>query len=1171
MHHRYFVIAAAAAIATPCFTPPASAQDNVLVRVIHGVATTATGQPLARTRLFLYGPPGDRNVNTGGDVIVMTDDQGRFQRRVAKRHLMIAEPGKPGPTFMMLPLDNASWTASPLPDAGGNFDSNVQDILSRSSKMCVTKWLTGGEEPSISLVAPEMSSIVIALRDPNGKALANHAVEVVAPNDNLSYQGGALIYHGVTDGLGRLRMLQYPGLQRLEIAAPGVGYVFTGYFDAPTNTITSPLLPPLAPFGRISGTVAQELRGPAGIVSLQRSSREGFAWLQTKRPIDAQGRFTLADIPGGEIEFTIHGNGHTIQRSVRLHPGEIVPDVKFEMQPWELSPAAPTTVALLGGVFTPAADASEDPSSAVSGHVTDIAGHPVANADVYALYQSYDGHRIGQQTLTTKTGADGAFSIVDLPKELNGSVVMLYAFQAGHPLASTPAEPNAGTTPITTPKKFHGNLIVPDGHSGLVVCVLQDGKPMGGASVRATRHLEQGWFDEAIGSRGTSANLTQIIAPTATTDANGEARFENLTPGLWDITASSTEMRKLADSAPRPSYQGVGSAVAVGGDTMRRFTMNVAPTPELSSYHVLTPSGQIPDPGSVGFGIELLSRSSGGGFSGPLDEHGNRTVDLSQNGLWRVSAIYHNPLRNGAPQNVGPYDIGIVYSAVSPAIPMPNLVPIRTSTHPAGRLRVRLFDANGQAMRGSVVIRTWPFEIPFAGSVDASGEVLFSDLTSGNYSVQAYSNGSTPPNIGKDGDALPSDNALKHVAVLISTKASVSSGDEARVDIHPTPEGYIRGKIADADDPKNYNVYINHYEQNPAAVHYDRNTGEFIAGPFPKGEVPLRVQRVTGASGDAQSSGRNWPVTVVPGQVVHVTLKTERNTPAPPLLTQFSPRILLSDGVTPAWGAHIAVFTPDSVDPAIWSQADPAGHLSPRYESRFLGMGPAAALKPGGDPTETVVIAWLPGNAGAAILPYSPVSRQDIVLPAPISTHGRITVGEESVSRLNSTFRILAAYQGRGKLNVFLNVDTTAQADGSFDLSGLTPGTYKIQAARDGIWLSETKTVIVGNGALPDLDFDIGAPGAATIVHLRNAQGKPIGVKSVRVARPTGPLTDILWPDTFPVDPAGDVRLEGLEAGPHQISAGDGKGRVRLSKPFAVPAFTESAPMTEVTVALPGD
>ncbi len=144
---------------------------------------------------------------------------------------------------------------------------------------------------------------------------------------------------------------------------------------------------------------------------------------------------------------------------------------------------------------------------------------------------------------------------------------------------------------------------------------------------------------------------------------------------------------------------------------------------------------------------------------------------------------------------------------------------------------------------------------------------------------------------------------------------------------------------------------------------------------------------------------------------------------------------------------------------------------------------------------------------------------------------GKVTVDGQPVSSINSSFRVFAAYQGHGNLNDLLSVDATPQADGTFELRGLTPGTYLVQAARDGIWMSKPETLVVSNGSLPDLGLDIPEPGAAVDLTIVDKAGKRVPYAEIKIQGADGPLAHRLWPEMIIADCSGCLHLEGLSAG----------------------------------------
>jgi hypothetical protein len=161
-------------------------------------------------------------------------------------------------------------------------------------------------------------------------------------------------------------------------------------------------------------------------------------------------------------------------------------------------------------------------------------------------------------------------------------------------------------------------------------------------------------------------------------------------------------------------------------------------------------------------------------------------------------------------------------------------------------------------------------------------------------------------------------------------------------------------------------------------------------------------------------------------------------------------KIFRADGVTPALGAKLLYFEAHETTPSFVAMADALGTVQSRGFWRPLGARSS--------PTQPMAVVFLPGTAGAAIklLPRPPDGPLRITLPAPIAVSGRVLVGGVAPSGRRGTIEVLAQWQGEDFLKPYLNVKTTAEADGNFYLGGMTPGDYVIQAALDSIWLSPT-------------------------------------------------------------------------------------------------------------------
>jgi hypothetical protein len=131
--------------------------------------------------------------------------------------------------------------------------------------------------------------------------------------------------------------------------------------------------------------------------------------------------------------------------------------------------------------------------------------------------------------------------------------------------------------------------------------------------------------------------------------------------------------------------------------------------------------------------------------------------------------------------------------------------------------------------------------------------------------------------------------------------------------------------------------------------------------------------------------------------------------------------------------------------------------------------------------------------------------------------------------------RLIAGHQGSGVLDGPLSVEGIVEPDGRFTLRGLTPGTYRVQAVRDGIWLSRSATLKISPDDKPgDLSLDIPDPGAAVTLALVDSNGRPADRRRLKLARPEGPFT-ALWPEHITTGANGTIIVRGLEVGAHQL------------------------------------
>jgi len=1141
----------------------------------------------------------------------VTDAQGRFvwtvPPDVAWNVPQDTSPGNEALACYALPL-GPGWQArvalAPHYDAIGG----PRTLMEKATRRCATRWVRAGANSELAVVLPDAGWINVLVRAPDGQALLQHAVQVVVPDTFANY-AGAVVYEGTTDTTGHLHLRFYPGLRRFRVFVPGVGFGSTGMVEVLPGREATAQMPPLARFARVSGTVAPSLIRAGAYVSLDDSFADEHKWYNPHAVVDEQGHFMLDGVLPGEHLLTLVGSQQPATAiSLMVSPGEQVTGLV-------LSPPSTDNKSMS---FNPrplqTANKAETAKPLVHGRVTDVTGKPIAGADVYAIC-SYDGGiRQYQQVVAGKTGQDGTYRISDLPIGMSGPTVSLVAGHAGYPIALASAQGEAheasATGAISTglgavPTTFHGDLVLPVGHPGLAVQVLRAGKPQTGVAVRLTPQSGTGLFDRFyVGSSHgpASQRVENLLEPSATTNANGEAHFTDLTPGLWNISATDGQANALdsigrwnGGTAPTSAFN-ISTGIIVGSGPTRHFILSIYPQPNEVAFQVLDPKGRPLANSSVAFEYGLAVVANGASTSAKVDQQGVSKYSFEQPGLWRILTRFRDSKLESIPASAEPFYQGSAVLAVSPAQPHGQPVVIHSVRRGPGRIRVRLLDEACRPATGAVYIGDDFENARYAASInaktpgvaspnmastnisrpDVSGEIIFPDMASGNYQLRAnYADQATAPNLGRDDEPLPTDAVLTAVKLLAPQTVVVKSNETSLVTFSPQTQGYVKGKVATPDAPSNYAMYIPYYSDMHPIVRYNRKTGEFVAGPFASGKTRLHVQPYSSTPGGPPATGQDFWVEVVGGQVTHTVLTFHQEPTTVPanntesVLTmsgifssnRHSPlvgQVLMPDGKTPAWGARAALVVPQTWQPIQMARTDALGRLN---VADYWYTGEAPATPPAGSPTEPVLVTWLPGSNGATVVPYVANQPPRLVLPVPIAVRGHVTVGGQPVTGLSSSFRVLAAYQGRGKLNSILSVMVTAQADGSFELAGLTPGTYEVQACRDGIWLSQSQSMVVGRSALTPLTLDIAPPGAPVLVHLVNTQGKSLLNRQLRVLRPSGPLTSALWPQTLTTDSTDVVRLEGLEVGVHQLDiAPQSAGEIR-SNPAGDPAPQHTAPI----------
>lgn len=1160
-----------------------SAPAAPAVQVIRGVATLPDGEALAGATLYLLDLPGSQFLEKrGAGNRVVTNAKGEFRWVVpaALAHNVIIKDEGEALSCYALPQD-ANWTAEVALARQQARDSDTRTLLEKAALRCQTRWTKAPDGPRMSVVAPARGRVDLQLRAPDGAPLAARAVELVVPDRGSNY-AGALIYRGRTDDKGQLKWHGFPGLKRLLISVPGVGFGATGSFELLADKIASPAVPLLAPFASIAGMVPPELLAPDLIVRAQSPDGDDRLWPVPQAKVGDDGSFKIEGLLPGRTVLQLSGDKPNERVWVSLVPGETKTQIALKPRA-----PAPEMDAQLEKIARRMSGANRDDKSTVSGRVTDVWGAPVAGAEVYALNSYNGGIRSYEQIVKTTTQTDGTYTLTDLkgaPKQ-----AALVAVRAGYPLAfATAQEQNAQPDDENVEsRELNADLVFSSGHPALRVRVLRAGQPLKGAWVALSPQSGTGLFSRFyVGSarEPESKELRKLLRPTARTDEGGEAIFSDLTPGLWDVTATAGDENSLdsvgswfGNQAKQQLYN-IARGAAVGARERAEVALGVFEQTGAVTLQLRTADGRAPKNSDVAvqYGLAALGTQSSTSFK--VDADGEGQFSLQSSGLWTLNARWRDGATASFPATTEPFYEASTLLAIAPSLPRNEPVELTATRRGPGRIAVRLLDENGRPAAGAVWIEDTFDGVQYGASVRPDAPTVLPDMPSGIYQLKAaFADYDEPPAFGSESAKFPSDAELLKRRNLMSQAVTVQSDQTTTVTFGPQTQGYVRGVIRGVADPADYTVIVPFYSETPINVGYDPKTGEFVAGPFAPGKTMLNVMRV---QPELDKRGENFPVVVKSSHVERVEFVVGQ---APPSARAAETSILtmggvfhangansppatvyLPDGTTPAWGAQGAVFVPTTWQAVRSARADALGVLSPT-SSWYSDQTPADP--PPGSPTQPTLVAWLPGANGAAIVPLEDAAKAPLILPAAASIRGRITLAGKTVSGVNSSFIVRAAYQGRGKLNALLSVEATAQADGSFELAGLTPGTYRVQAARDGIWLSESRQITV-EGGTSRLDFDIKGAGAPTILRLSDADRQPLAGQTLILMRPPGPLTERLWPESVTTDAKGAVRLEGLEAGAHQLKLKRANGESRAFAVTIAPLVAGQKAQTE-TVVLP--
>jgi len=1022
------------------------------------------------------------------------------------------------------------------------------------------------------------ATVEVELRSPAGKPLAGVQVELASTEHVFPGQTRPTV-DATTDAKGFVRFSWPVGLHNLQIMAAGIGYGATGQFELREGGSAHISPAPLVPFGAIEGVVATDSRAPSVYVEISSMSNTR----QRRADCDKDGKFVFENLPASDYGLLLQPNPRPIWRltSVAVRPGQRVCNVVIHKEK-DMSVSREEAM-----MFGRGYDKAKEILWA-AGTVHDENGKAVEGADVFVVINYYGGIRMYEQITAKKTDKAGRWEFhgSDSVPAFSG---MLIACKPGHPYTHAtmkdPMRDRKGDQG-EKPNLRHYDFVLPSQGGALEVTVLRDGMPLKDAAVEIRRHNGPGIDDpHYVGSdRGPHrAVLEGLLTPSATTDGNGVARFTALVPGEYQITAIAGRkddmwrLRSVFRSENELASATVDDvAVRAGSVTKRQVSLVLLPHYR-RAIEVRRPDGRLFEDREIQVaGASLVSSEAAS--ERPRKPDTTHVYSLDEPGLQRIEITAADPRAHRASAFELPHDEVAATIAASPLLPQKPDLALTAVSRKLGSLLIQVQGPSGKPLRGYVFIDRGHFgDVPaYAGTTDDRGCVRFEGFQANKHNVEVLIAGQEFVEFGDDARPLPSDKDLLGRLIVPKTEVEPAAGWETRLTVQAKPACYVRGIVKPPAGRKSadYQVYSDqHFEDFTYREHYDSKTGEFLVGPFPAGTAVLYVFETKKGLGDDSETRRDITVSGDRVARVEIAVPAQSEAAAKPRWhnarqaflgmggismlgagpTRTRGRVFLSDGKTPAYGAVMAFFVPEEQSPVGFGEADALGRLvlggswySPCDDKQVLP----------GSPTEPVLVTWLPGSSGATInsLRDEAEARDlEIVLPPPLKITGKVTVGGKAARSRDCRLRVYAQYEGKGKLTAVLGRMVTPDADGNFKLSALTPGSYRVQAAMDGIWLSASVRMTVSEARQepPPLTLDIGAPGPAITLKVADRQGRPVADATATVVRPEGPWADALWPREFVSDGAGAIHIPPLEVGTHRVQVRGAKERLVVVPPLA--------------------
>lgn len=1096
-----------------------------------------------------------------------------------------------------LPWDNDAWTVEHAKDQSLSTNSVPQAL--ESFEPAQAEIVVDDTAKSLTVHPPELADVVIAVRNPDGQLLRRRPVHIYPCGYPFTVRD-TLRLSGETDDDGNIRLRWWSGVYRWIVVVPDVGFGSTGYAEVLPNQESHIPLPSLAGFGELRGRL-DGFVNPRGTVTIEFSDwSDRQVWAQETVPVQRDGTFKFQNVFPGRIEVTFEaGDEKKHHAYATVVPGE-TREVVIE-KPVEIRTR--TYVITPGDTSPPRVERT----SSISGIVRDHDGRPLAGRQVFVLNRWSGARRRVTNLHMTETGPNGRYRFDELKVSHGPDKVIV--IEPGRPMAIVPVnnvhlervervkkDTIHDTTPGTLQAQeagliqetlhYKADVTLSDQSGTLEVQIRPSSQRVSDVSDAgdAIQLLGPELFDpftRGIDWQSEAAQtLVRALNPIRRVGTDGRVRFANLAPGRYgvvpsfDVTEPAIEQAatqrpsnfRLWDQPDRSEYRDI--TVAAG--EVRRFHVARRPAIETRPTELFV--------GRERVSTQKLIQSN---YSwSPTTYTSNQPTRNSGEfapptaGLWYFVTQFRRSQDCRNSSAYGPsFSVQTVVASSSLLAP----TPIRMNAHHRDSkhqsLTVHLRDQHGQPLAGTLRIGQG-----FAATT--TGTTIFEGMPFDKRTVQAHVPGQVKPPLPTAGQT---DNELSGHVRIQPVSFQVGPEQPQEVVLQEQPVSYIRChlKFADGVAPKSYSAKVSSADGNQHNFHLDRDAGTVLAGPisdasavvtvYADGEMRIEQEfqlepgRVLNCTLDVpQASNGVVPSGNAIGRFKDVMCRRSDRTPEK---TETVPvHVRHADG-TPAEFALVDVFVPGRTFLRSIARTDKNGRTEvpvSRYRQWWEQTLEGAPLvreidtqPDDGTPEIPVLMASLPGSHGATILPLTRAlamqNSLEITLPPRHTIAGRVAV-ECSVEELADTaINLQVRYRGLGKLNDRFSFAPTAEADGSFRIDGLTPGTYDIQAAIDGIWLTDTVTIEVPSEPteFSEVVLSAGRPGATGLVRLvwPYADETPLKFQDIHVEFPAGPLTKQIRSSPLQTDGTGFVRIDGCRAGTNTFRLKPGSESIRFHVP----------------------